>query len=247
VPGVGPTRPGLPEPPAQPDKPVVSAKRNTQAAAKAQARRRTRIDIAKAKISASAKSVWMKTRSRSNLPGYQTGVSIKPFDAAVVVTVVMTVTGASRLKDAGEGVQLDAGMGLLQETVTTPLNPPEGARDRGNVADWPAETVAEEEAPGGTEMMMSVPSPERVMDCGLAGALSVIVIAPARPPVVVGAKVTEIVHVGGGLLLELGATPLVQVSVSAKSPLALMLTKLSVALPVLVTVTTCGLLVVPTI
>lgn len=73
------------------------------------------------------------------------------------------------------------------------------------------------------------------------------VIAPARAPVAVGVKVTEIVHVEGELLFELGATPLAQVSVSAKSPLALMLTKLSIALPLLVTVTTCGLLVAPTI
>lgn len=163
VPGVGPATPGLPEPLAQPDNPVVSAKRSTQAAAKAQARRRRRVDIAKVNKSASARSAWKKTRSRSNLGKCQTGGRSKALDA-VVVKVVVTITGAFRLKDAGEGVQLDAGIGLLHVMVTLPLKPPEGARDNVNVAGWPAETVAEEEPPGGTEMMISVPSPDRVID-----------------------------------------------------------------------------------
>ena len=159
-----------------------------------------------------------------------TGRSVE-CEGAVVVTVVVTVTGASSVKEAGVDEQLPAGIALLQVTVTGPLNPREGASDSGKVAGCPAETVAEVEPPGGTEMVMSVPPPDRVTACGLPGALSEMVIAPARAPVAVGVKVTEIVQE------ELAGTPLAQVSVSAKSPLALMLVKVSAALPVLVTVT----------
>ena len=163
-------------------------------------------------------------------------------DGAVVVTVVVTVIGAFSVNEPGDEAQVPAGIALLQETVTTPLNPPAGAIDSVNVADCPAAMVAEVEPPGGTEMMMSVPSPDSVTACGLPGALSVIVIAPARAPAAVGVKVTEIVQE----VEVLAETPLAQVSVSAKSPLALMLMMVSAALPGLVTVTTRGLLVVPT-
>ncbi len=80
-------------------------------------------------------------------------------------------------------------------------------------------------------MVTSVPSPDKVMACGLPGALSEMVIAPARAPVAVGVKVTDIVQE------VLAGTPFAQVSVSAKSPLALMLVNVSAALPGLVTVT----------
>ena len=152
-------------------------------------------------------------------------------DGAIVVTVVVTMTGASSVNELGDDEHVLAGIALMQETVTGPLNPPAGAIDSRNVAGCPAGTVAEVEPPGETEMVMSVPSPDRVTACGLPGALSEIVIAPARAPVAVGVKVTDIVQE------ELGITPLAQVSVSAKSPLALMLVKVSAALPVLVTVT----------
>jgi len=172
------------------------------------------------------------TRSGAKLGGESGGIRrTVACDGAVVVTVVVTVTGALSVKEAGEEVQVPAGMELLQVTVTGPLNPPDGANDNWKVAACPAETVAEVEPPGGTEMVMSVPSPDRVTACGLLGALSEIVMAPARAPVAVGVKVTEMVQD------ELAATPLAQVSVSAKSPLALMLVKVSVALPVLFTVT----------
>ena len=80
---------------------------------------------------------------------------------------------------------------------------------------------------------MSIPLPESVTDCGLSGALSVMVIAPARPFVIVGVKVTEMAQVA------LGATcALVHVSLAfAKSPLTLTLLTVSCALPVLVMVT----------
>ena len=172
-------------------------------------------------------------RSGTKLRGESGGTrSTVECDGAVVVTVVVTVTGASSVKEAGADEQVPAGMELLQVTVTGPLNPPEGANDNAKLADCPAETVAEVEPPGGTEMVMSVPSPDKVTACGLPGALSEIVMAPARAPVAVGVNVTVIMQE------ELAGTPLAQVSVSAKSPLALMLVKVSAALPVLLKVTT---------
>jgi hypothetical protein len=152
-------------------------------------------------------------------------------DGAIVVTVVVTVTGASSVNELGDDEQVLAGIALLQETVTGPLNPPEGASNSGNVADCPAETLAEVEPPEGTEIVTSVPSPDRVTACGLSGALSEMVMAPARAPVVLGVKVTEMVQEA------FAATLVPQLSVSAKSPLGLMLVMASAALPVLVTAT----------
>ena len=153
--------------------------------------------------------------------------------------MAVTVTCAFNMSEAGLGEHVPAGIDPTQETVTGPLKPPTGASDNGNVADCPAEIVAEVELPDGIDMMMSVPSPDRVTACGLAGALSEIVIAPARAPVTVGLKVTEMVQE------EFAATLPAHVSVSAKSPLALMLVTLNPAFPVFVSVTICAELAVP--
>ena len=69
--------------------------------------------------------------------------------------------------------------------------------------------------------------------------MSVTVTEPLRDPVAVGAKVTLIVHD------ELAARLVPQVFVCEKSPLAAMLEIVSVALPGLLRVTLCGLLLVP--
>ena len=69
--------------------------------------------------------------------------------------------------------------------------------------------------------------------------MSVTVIVPVREPVAVGVKVTLIVHD------ELAARLVPQVFVCEKSPLAAMLEIVSVALPGLLRVTLCGLLLVP--
>src|SRR5260370_354279 len=70
---------------------------------------------------------------------------------------------------------------------------------------------------------------------------SVMFRVPVRVPEAVGVKVT--------LMLQLApaATELPQVLVSAKSPLAEMLVRLSEALPVFESVTDCAALVVPTV
>ena len=83
-----------------------------------------------------------------------------------------------------------------------------------------------------------VPTPVRLMVCGLPPPLSVMVTLPERVPTTVGVKVTEIVH------LAPARTVLPQVLVSLKSPLAAMLVMLRVVVPVLVSVTVWAALVV---
>lgn len=162
-------------------------------------------------------------------------------DAVVVVIVVMTVVGPFNVNELGVDEQVPPVGAPLQETVTAPLNPPIGARVVANVADCPGVIVAEFDAPGGSEIARSIPLPPRVIACGLPGALSAIVMAPARAPLAVGVKVMEIMQV------PLGATLAGQLSVSAKSPLLWMLVIFNAAFPGFVSVTTCGgALVVPT-
>ena len=241
VPSVVPTTPGLPEPPAQPEMPETRVMKKSAAVATAQPRRRRRVAKTNMANAASARSDCKRIRSGSKLRGSVSGATgpggSMDFDGWVVVTVIPTVVGTSSEKELGDAEQVLAGMAPPQVTVTGPLNPPAGVRESWNVAGCPAATEAELELPGAGAMMMSVPLPDRVMDCGLAGPLSVMVMAPARALVAVGVKVMEIVHE------ELAGTPLVQVSVSAKSPLALMLVKVRVALPGLVRVTVCVALV----
>jgi len=85
-----------------------------------------------------------------------------------------------------------------------------------------------------------VPVPVSVAACGLL-ELSLIVSVPVRVPLAVGVKVTLSVHV------EPAATPGVQLSVSAKSPLIDTPVICKGAVPLLESVTVCGELVVPTV
>src|ERR1700722_2627319 len=91
-------------------------------------------------------------------------------------------------------------------------------------------------------MARSIVTPIPVSDtnCGLVMALSVIVIAPLRVPVVVGVKVIVIVQ-----FLE-PANTAGQLFFCAKSPLDTILVMSSVAKPLLVRVTDCAGLVVAT-
>src|SRR5215472_8964782 len=85
-----------------------------------------------------------------------------------------------------------------------------------------------------------VPVPVRLMVTGLPTELSVMVTDPVRVPVVVGVNVTLMVQVACDHRLD------GQLLVSAKSPLAAILLIVSGSLPVFVTVTVWGELVVPT-
>ncbi len=91
--------------------------------------------------------------------------------------------------------------------------------------------MAEVDEPGGVVKMKSSPVPVSATVCGLPTALSVMVTAPVLVPLAVGLKVTLRVQ------LALAATLEPQVLLWEKSPLALMLVMLRVALPVLLSVT----------
>ncbi len=85
------------------------------------------------------------------------------------------------------------------------------------------------------------PVPFRATVWGDPAALSVIVSVPARFPVAVGIKVTATVQVAPA------ATLVPQLLVWAKSPEAAIEVMASAAVPVLLTVTACAVLVVPVV
>jgi len=91
---------------------------------------------------------------------------------------------------------------------------------------------------GPPALTLEAPVPVKVTDCGVFGALSVIVIAPLRVPVAVGVNVTLIVQ------LVFAARLAGQLFVSPKSPLGAIAEIARVAFPVLVNVTGCATLVV---
>jgi len=97
-------------------------------------------------------------------------------------------------------------------------------------------TVAEV---GVTETAKSAPLPPKLTTCGLPAALSVMITEPVLLPAAAGVKVT--------LMVQLAPTAKLapQVLSWAKSPVATMLVINKAAVPVLLMVTACGVLVVP--
>jgi hypothetical protein len=93
------------------------------------------------------------------------------------------------------------------------------------------------------ELLADVPVPVNETDCGLPGALSVTVRVPSRVPVVVGLNVTETVQFAP-VLSDDGLNG--QVLVCAKSPVVPIAVIVKGAVPLLVMVTVCAVLVVPT-
>ena len=119
---------------------------------------------------------------------------------------------------------------MVPETVTATDLPLGGHSDDG---------LAETEMAGD---VVSMPVPERLMDCGLLAALSVMEMEPVcapKPARPTGLKVTLMVQLPSGATMA----P-VQLSVSRKSlalvPPIVTVEKLSVAAPLFVTVTVCG-------
>jgi len=104
----------------------------------------------------------------------------------------------------------------------------------------PAVTVAFEELPEVTPTMKSSPAPDMVVFCGLLVALSVKVSEPVRFPLAVGANVTLTEQLAPAARLA------PQLFVSPKSPVVAIAEMDSAALPLLVSVTFCAALVVPT-
>jgi hypothetical protein len=119
------------------------------------------------------------------------------------------------------------------------LKPPAGETATARFAVCPAEIVVGVGETGASEK--SCPVPARLTVCGLSDALSVIVKVPALAPLTVGSKKTPIAQ------LEPAATLFTQVFKVPKSA-AFVVTALivSVAVPVLVTVTVFGRPEVPT-
>jgi hypothetical protein len=92
----------------------------------------------------------------------------------------------------------------------------------------------------------AVPVPDKLIDCGELGALSVILIEAERPKIAVGVNVTVIAQEP-----PLAVTVPPHVFVSAKSPVLdpdnEILERVRFTFPVLVSVTVCEELVVPTV
>jgi hypothetical protein len=91
------------------------------------------------------------------------------------------------------------------------------------------------------------PVPDRGILCGVFGALSLIVTAPVSSPVCFGVKVTLMLQVFPAATVPTGLPHVFVPLTRAKSPLIVMLLKVSVAVPVLVSVTVFGAVVVPTL
>jgi hypothetical protein len=94
--------------------------------------------------------------------------------------------------------------------------------------------------PGETDTPKSDPPPDKVTNCGLLGAESLMVSAPVFEPKAVGVNVTLMVQ------MALGSTAPPQVFVSPKPALGIIAPKVKLAVPVFVTVMICGALVEPT-
>ena len=90
-----------------------------------------------------------------------------------------------------------------------------------------------------------MPVPERLTVCGEPEALSVMLTLPVRAPAAVGVKVTLMEHAANAVPV-LPGSPVPQLFVSAKSPLAAMLVMLNAPFPGLESVTDWAALVVLT-
>jgi hypothetical protein len=168
---------------------------------------------------------------------------------ASVVAVMVNVPGAEEVTETADAgpLQLIVAAFDAHETVTLSLSvesPPSSDVSSEYVAVPPGATVAVVEPVGAAVSEKSRPLPERLAVCGLPVALSATERVAARAPVAPGLNVTEIVHV------EFADTPLLQVSVSAKSeafaPASVMPFTVSAVLLELVTVIVCDALVLLT-
>ncbi len=105
------------------------------------------------------------------------------------------------------------------------------------LTSWLANTRLGTETPAAG---LASPVPVKLTSCNPEAPLSTMVNSPWRAPAAVGAKVTEIVH------CPPTAKPGTQLSISVKSPRALTLETASGEVPEFVSVTPCGVLLVPT-
>jgi hypothetical protein len=168
--------------------------------------------------------------------------------AAVVVTVTVTLAAVPpTVNGFGETVQVDCEGAPVQVKVTVPLMPPCPPTLKVKVAVCPRVTLAVVEDPAGVVKVKSSPVPLSATLCGLLTALSLNETLPEAAPPAVGVKVTATVQV---LLAATGLDDeqVVPEAAMANGPLtadAALMVRL--ALPLLVRVMVCALLVLPII
>jgi hypothetical protein len=174
--------------------------------------------------------IAMAPSSSNACPGDRKDIGMTSATPAGPVTVIVVVAGvAVGVTDVGWKLTVVPVGTPAAVKVTALLNePPIDVAAIVYVAGWPAETVCEGVWVA-TEK--SNPVPVSPMDCGLPGALSVMVTEPLRAPLVVGVNVMFSVHVA------FTATLIPQLSVSAKSPECAMAEIASAAAPLSESVT----------
>lgn len=165
-----------------------------------------------------------------------------------VVPALVGVTEVGLSEQVGDVDELGV---TAQVSETLLLKPPAEPRFTVAVEDCPGVTLAADRAetvrekPGATPDPRTIPDPERAICCGLATALSVILITALRLPVADGAKVTEIVQ-----LLSLGIDRpqlLVWLKSPALVPVTVMLPKIRLVPLGILMVTAFTALAVPTV
>jgi hypothetical protein len=170
------------------------------------------------------------------------GGGSNPRAVVVTVTVLAAEDPDVSVRVVGDGTHVAAVGALVQLTVTVPANPPSELTVAAIIPDCPAASVSDVGETSGAEN--ATPVPESPTVCGLSEALSVAVTEALRAPVACGVNVTLMVQ------LAPAATDVPQVLVWAKSlmlvPVTATLVRESAALPELVSVTVCAVLVVPT-
>jgi hypothetical protein len=145
--------------------------------------------------------------------------------------------------DAGTE-QPTCGDDVAQLRAAFPENPFTGEKLSVKLVEPPALTVAVVEPPDGGAMVKSVAVPSSAIVCGLPLAFVLMVTDAARLPTVVGLKVTVITQFAP--LLTLPPQLSLRVKSPAFAPVSVMPEIVSVAPPLLVSVTVCAALVVPT-
>src|SRR5207302_960993 len=147
--------------------------------------------------------------------------------------------------EAGDTVQVEPMSAPAHARPTGDLNPPIGVMVTVNVRVFPAFTFSVAAGPVNPKSGAAVPFPLSVMICGLPPALSVTDSVPVRAPEAVGVKVTLMVQFApAAKVAGLVGQALAPVLVAAKSPEAANELIVKAAVPVFVSVTVIGVLVV---
>jgi hypothetical protein len=169
---------------------------------------------------------------------------------AVVPTVTITEVAEVPVTPTDPGtLQIGAGDAagdMLQVRFTVPLNDPDGARDKLNVALCPAEIVEldDPEAVPKVKSGEEVPVPETTTICDPVPALSATIRFALTAPAAVGANVTLIAQLARGCTV---VQLFVCVNSPASAPPSVTLVTVNATAPLFVSVTGVALLLLPTV